>query len=93
MIAAVVIAVGVILVLAASIANFVERNPTVKMLALAFLLLIGMTVVLHAFHTEIPKGYVYVAMAFSLGVEMLNIWSTKRSQRKAAARKDKDSLV
>ena len=82
MIAAVVIAVGVMLVLAASIANFVECNPTVNMLALAFLLLIGFTLVLHAFHAEIPKGYVYVAMAFSLGVEMLNIWSTKRSQRK-----------
>lgn len=84
MITAVIIAVGVMLALASPISNFVERNPTVKMLALAFLLLIGFTLVAHAFHAEIPKGYVYFAMAFSLGVECLNLWSTKRHQRKAA---------
>jgi predicted tellurium resistance membrane protein TerC len=83
MIAAVMIAVGVMLALAGPISNFVERNPTVKMLALAFLLLIGFTLVFHAFHAEIPKGYVYFAMAFSLGVEVLNLWSSKRRQRKA----------
>jgi predicted tellurium resistance membrane protein TerC len=79
------IAVSVMLALAGPISNFVERNPTVKMLALAFLLLIGFTLVFHAFHAEIPKGYVYFAMAFSLGVEVLNLWSAKRHARKAAA--------
>lgn len=85
MIAAVIIAVGVMLALAGPISNFVERNPTIKMLALAFLLLIGVTLVAHAFHAEIPKGYIYFAMAFSLGVEVLNLWSSKRHRRKAAA--------
>ncbi len=88
MIAAVIIAVSVMLALAGPISNFVERNPTIKMLALAFLLLIGFTLVAHSFHAEISKGYVYFAMAFSLGVECLNLWSTKRSQRKAALAND-----
>ena len=73
MISAVIIAVGVMLVFAGLIAGFVERHPTVKMLALSFLLLIGTTLVAEGFHLHIPKGYVYFAMAFSLGVEMLNL--------------------
>ncbi len=73
MISAVVIAVGVMLVFAGSIAGFVERHPTVKMLALSFLLLIGVTLMAEGFHMHIPKGYVYFAMAFSLGVELLNL--------------------
>lgn len=73
MIAAVVIAVLVMLVLAGPIANFVERHPTVKMLALAFLLLVGFTLIAEGLHQHVPKGYVYFAMAFSLGVEMLNL--------------------
>ncbi len=84
MVTAVILAVGVMLALAGRISRFVEDHPTVKMLALAFLLLIGFTLIAHAFHAEIPKGYVYFAMAFSLGVEVLNLWSTKRQQRKAA---------
>ncbi len=73
MIAAVVIAVGVMLVFAGVIAGFVERHPTMKMLALSFLLLIGVTLVTEGFHVQIPKGYVYFAMAFSLGVELVNM--------------------
>lgn len=72
MVAAVVVAVGVMLVFAGSIADFVGRHPTVKMLALSFLLLIGVMLVAEAFDQHIPKGYIYFAMAFSLFVEMLN---------------------
>ena len=73
MIAAVVVAVGFMFVFAAPISRFVGRHPTVKMLALSFLLLIGAALVAEAFDRHIPKGYIYFAMAFSLGVEMLNI--------------------
>ena len=73
MIAAVVIAVLVMMAFAAVISRFVEKHPTVKMLALAFLILIGSMLLLDGFGTHVPKGYVYFAMAFSLAVEMLNI--------------------
>jgi predicted tellurium resistance membrane protein TerC len=73
MVAAVVIAVGFMLVFADAISGFVERRPTVKMLALSFLLLIGFALVAEGFDQHIPKGYIYFAMAFSLGVEMLNL--------------------
>jgi len=72
MIAAVVISIGVMLVFAQAIGAFVERRPTIKMLALSFLILIGVLLVADGFDQHIPKGYVYFAMAFSLGVEMLN---------------------
>ncbi|MBY0312017.1 MAG: TerC family protein [Phycisphaerales bacterium] len=85
MIAAVVIAVGVMLAVSGSIARFVERHPTVKMLALAFLILIGVMLVAESSGTHIPKGYIYFAMAFALGVEMLNIWGAARRKRTAAA--------
>src|SRR5688572_15032640 len=73
MIAAVIIAVGFMLAFAGYISRFIEKHPTVKMLALSFLLLIGVVLVAEAFHKEIPKGYIYFAMAFSVGVEMLNL--------------------
>ena len=73
MVAAVVIAVGVMIVAASSISNFVEQHPTVKMLALSFLLLIGVTLIAEGFDAHISKGYVYFAMAFSVFVEMLNL--------------------
>ena len=72
MIAAVVIAVGFMLVFAGPISGFVERHPTVKMLALSFLLLIGVTLIAEGFDQHFPKGYVYFAMAFSMFVEVLN---------------------
>ncbi|HMJ91416.1 MAG TPA: TerC family protein [Candidatus Acidoferrum sp.] len=84
MIAAVVIAVGFMLVFAGRISAFIERHPTVKMLALSFLLLIGLVLVAEAFHREIPKGYIYFAMAFSVGVEMLNLRLKKKQKRPAA---------
>jgi predicted tellurium resistance membrane protein TerC len=73
MIAAVVVAVIVMMVLAKPISEFVQRHPTVKILALAFLILIGVSLIAEGLHFEIPKGYIYFAMAFSVGVEMLNI--------------------
>jgi len=73
MIAAVIIAVFVMMVSAGAISNFVNRHPTVKMLALSFLLLIGVSLLAEAFEQHIPKGYIYFAMAFSVLVEMLNL--------------------
>ena len=82
MIAAVVIAIGVMMVFAGAISRFVERHPTIKMLALSFLLLIGVMLVVEAFEVHVPKGYIYFAMAFSLFVEMLNIRLRKVSKKK-----------
>jgi predicted tellurium resistance membrane protein TerC len=73
MILAVVIAVGVMLVSAGTISGFVERHPTVKMLALSFLLLIGMSLIGEGLDQHIPKGYIYFAMGFSIFVEMINL--------------------
>jgi predicted tellurium resistance membrane protein TerC len=73
MIAAVVIAVGVMLVASGPLSAFVQRHPTVKMLALSFLLLIGMSLVAEGFHQHIPKGYIYAAMGFSVFVEAINL--------------------
>jgi predicted tellurium resistance membrane protein TerC len=73
MIAAVVLAMLVMLLFAGAIGDFVNRHPTLKMLALSFLLLIGVTLVAEGTGAHIPKGYVYFAMAFSFGVEMLNL--------------------
>ena len=73
MIAAVVIAAIVMVFTATPLGNFVERHPTVKMLALSFLLLIGFTLIVEGLHQHIPKGYIYFAMGFSVMVEMLNL--------------------
>jgi predicted tellurium resistance membrane protein TerC len=73
MIAAIVIAVGIMMWASGPLGDFVERHPTVKMLALSFLLLIGMALVAEGFHEHIPKGYIYFAMGFSVFVEMLNL--------------------
>jgi predicted tellurium resistance membrane protein TerC len=73
MIAAVVVAVGFMMVFAGPISRFVEKHPTVKMLALSFLLLIGVTLMAEGFEQHISKGYIYFAMAFSILVEMLNL--------------------
>jgi predicted tellurium resistance membrane protein TerC len=78
MIAAVIIAIGVMLLSARSISEFVNRHPTVKMLALSFLLLIGMSLVAEAFDVHIPKGYIYFAMGFSVFVEALNLRLRRR---------------
>jgi predicted tellurium resistance membrane protein TerC len=84
MIAAVVIAVGVMMFSAGPISRFVEEHPTVKMLALAFLILIGVTLIADGLGQHIPKGYIYFAMAFSVAVEFLNQRAAHVARRKAA---------
>jgi predicted tellurium resistance membrane protein TerC len=82
MIAAVVIAIGVMLFAAGPISDFVNKHPTVKMLALSFLLLIGFSLVVEGLHFHIPKGYIYFAMGFSILVEMLNLrMSSKKNKQ------------
>ena len=83
MIAAIIIAIFVMIAFSGAIARFIEEHPTTKMLALAFLLLIGVVLVAESFHQEIPRGYIYTAMAFSVFVEMLNL----RIRRKKVASK------
>ena len=73
MIAAVIVAIAFMMVFAGPVARFVQRHPTVKMLALSFLLLIGLTLIVEGFDAHIPKGYIYFAMGFSVFVEMLNL--------------------
>lgn len=80
MIAAVIVAIVFMMVFAGTVAHFVQRHPTVKMLALSFLLLIGLTLLVEAFDVHIPKGYVYFAMGFSVFVEMLNLRLRKKSE-------------
>ena len=81
MITAVVIAVGVMLFSAGPISDFVNRHPTVKMLALSFLLLIGFSLVAEGLHFHIPKGYIYFAMGFSVLVEALNLRVAGKGKR------------
>jgi predicted tellurium resistance membrane protein TerC len=80
MVTAVVIAVGFMMVFAAPVSRFVDRHPTVKMLALSFLLLIGITLIADGLGRHIPKGYIYFAMAFSIGVELLNLRARRGKQ-------------
>ena len=81
--AAVLVAVGMMLWFITPVSNFIERHPTVKMLALAFLILIGVVLVADGFHNHIPRGYIYFAMGFSIFVEMLNIKARTRRDRLA----------
>jgi predicted tellurium resistance membrane protein TerC len=90
-IAAVIVAVVIMLLSAESISRFVNDYPTVKMLALAFLLLIGVSLTAEAFDQHIPKGYIYFAMAFSVLVEFLNIRAQKKALKKLEAKKTLDS--
>ncbi len=78
MVTAVVIAVGVMLFAAGPISRFVNNHPTVKMLAFSFLILVGVVLIVDATHRHIPKGYIYFAMAFSIGVELLNLKLRKK---------------
>jgi len=87
MFVAVIVAVGVMMTAAGPLARFIERNPTVVMLALAFLFLIGMTLIADGFGNHVPKGYIYAAMAFSALVEGLNIFARRVRAKKGAAPK------
>jgi predicted tellurium resistance membrane protein TerC len=84
MIVAVVAAVTVMLLAATPLANFIERNPTIVMLALGFLLMIGATLIAEGFGVHVPKGYIYAAMAFSALVEILNMISRNARKKKKA---------
>lgn len=79
MVSAVLLSIGVMIAFSGPIANFVNRHPSVKMLALAFLILIGVVLVAEGLHTHVPRGYIYFAMAFSLSVEMLNLRAANRA--------------
>jgi predicted tellurium resistance membrane protein TerC len=85
MVIAVIFAVLVMLFAADPLANFINNNPTVVMLALGFLLMIGAVLIADGFGVHVPKGYIYTAMAFSAGVEALNIWSRRRKTRAGAS--------
>lgn len=87
MVAAIVIAVIVMMLAAGTISEFIDKHPTLKILALSFLIVVGTLLVAEAFDVHVPKGYVYFAMAFSLGVEVLNI-----RMRRAMSRKLRDPL-
>jgi len=78
---AIVIAVGVMMFAAKSIGEFVDRHPTIKVLALSFLVIVGITLIMEGFNVHVPKGYIYFAMAFSLAVEMINIRMRKKSAK------------
>ena len=86
MIAAVIASVGLMMVFAGPIGRFVSDHPTIKMLALSFLVVVGVVLMAEGFDHHVPKGYVYFAMAFSLGVEVLNIRTRKRAQAKVKLR-------
>ena len=88
MIAAVIVAMGIMLAFSGVIANFVNNNPTIKMLALSFLIMIGFMLVMEAAHKEVEKGYLYFAMAFSLTVEILNLRLRKKAKSKPVHLRD-----
>jgi predicted tellurium resistance membrane protein TerC len=79
---AIIVAIVVMMVVSRSIGAFISRHPTIKMLALAFLILIGFALIAEGVHFEIPKGYLYFAMAFSIGVELINVQLRKRLDRR-----------
>ena len=81
MFAAVIIAVGTMMLAATPLANFIKLNPTIVMLALGFLLMIGMSLIAEGFGAHVPKGYIYTAMAFSAGVETLNLIARRKRRR------------
>lgn len=83
MITSVVLAIAVMLIFAGPLSRFIENHPTMKMLALSFLLLIGMVLVAEGLHQHIPRGYIYFAMGFSLFVELLNLKLVKRGPKRA----------
>jgi len=88
MVAAIVIAVFVMMFLAGPIHEFIERHPTIKILALSFLILVGIALVGESFDMQVPKGYLYFAMAFSVGVEMVNIRMRKKGGAKPVDLRD-----
>lgn len=89
MVIAVVISLGIMLIAAKSISDFIHKHPTVKMLALSFLLLIGVLLFVEGFHVHVPKGYIYFAIFFSLVVEVLNLRMKKKKDAKSVELKQR----
>ncbi|MBO9716216.1 MAG: TerC family protein [Pseudoxanthomonas sp.] len=87
MVTAILVSIGFMLAFAGPIGRFVEAHPTVKVLALSFLIMIGLVLIADGFGLHIPKGYVYTAMAFSVFVESINLWIRRREQKAAEASK------
>jgi len=85
MVVAVVVAMIIMLIASNPLANFVNKHPTVKMLALSFLLLIGVVLIADGLHFHIPKGYIYFSLAFAITVESLNLWARARRRKARAA--------
>lgn len=88
MVAAIIVAVLVMMLAAGTISDFIDKHPSLKMLALSFLVVVGTVLIAESFEVEIPKGYVYFAMAFSLAVEALNIRMRTARQKAVKLRKD-----
>lgn len=88
MVVAVIVTVGIMLVAADPLASFIRQHPTIVMLALGFLLMIGMALVAEGFGAHVPKGYLYAAMAFSAVIEALNMMSRRAQKKRAEARKE-----
>ena len=82
MVLAILLAVAVMLLASGPLGRFIDRNPTIKMLALAFIVLVGAFLVLEGFEMHVPKGYIYGAMGFSALVEVLNLWVRRNAQRR-----------
>jgi predicted tellurium resistance membrane protein TerC len=85
---AIIMAVGVMLFAAKPIADFVDAHPTIKILALSFLILVGVTLMVEGFDVHVPKGYIYFAMAFSVAVEMINLRLRKKQVKPIQLRKE-----
>lgn len=79
MIIAIVISLGIMLIFMKHVSNFIQKHPAMKILAIAFLIMIGTVLVIEGLHVHVPKGYIYVSMAFALGIEFLNLWIRKRT--------------
>lgn len=84
MVTAILISIVFMIIFAGPLSRFVDAHPTVKVLALSFLIMIGLVLIADGFEVHIPKGYVYTAMAFSVFVEFINLWISRRSRRTAA---------
>jgi len=85
-IVAIVISLGVMLIFARRISTFINEHPTMKILAISFLMMIGLILVVEGLHVHVPKGYIYFAMAFALGIEILNMKIRKKSGKKVATK-------
>jgi predicted tellurium resistance membrane protein TerC len=83
MVAAIMLAVAVMLLASAPLGRFIDNNPTIKMLALAFIVLIGAFLVLEGLDIHVAKAYVYFPMGFSAAVECLNLWAKRRAERRS----------